>query len=146
MLDPQEIGRSKFFAALTDAELRDVAALMQKVDYAAGSTIFNQGDIGDRFYFIARGTVQVWLKLPDGGSRELAALGPGQYFGELALLDDLPRSADVVCGEDSRLWSLQREDFINLLRGNINLAVKLLQVLARRLRQANRQIQDLSAL
>jgi CRP/FNR family transcriptional regulator, cyclic AMP receptor protein len=145
-MDPQEIASSPLFGALNEAELSDVAALMERRGYSAGDVVFHQGDIGDRFFYVAEGKVQVWLKLPDGGSRELATLGPGQYFGELALLDDLPRSADVICGEESELWSLEREQFINLLRGNTNLAIKILRVLGRRLRQANRQIQDLSAL
>lgn len=146
MLNPSDLASSPFFSALSEKELTDVAALMCKEDYRKEELIFEQGEYGDRFYYIVSGEVRVWLRLPDGGSKELATLGSGQCFGELALLDDLPRSADVEVKQDCELWSLRREEFLSLLRSNAALSVKLLQVIGRRLRQADRHIQDISAL
>jgi len=146
MLNPNDLSSSTLFSALSEKELTDVAALMSKENYRKEELIFEQGEYGDRFYYVVSGEVRIWLQLPDGGSKELATLGAGQCFGELALLDDLPRSADVEVKQDCELWSLRREEFLVLLRGNAALAVKLLQVIGRRLRQADRHIQDLSAL
>lgn len=146
MLNPNDLSSSSLFSALSEKELTDVAALMSKENYRKEELIFEQGEYGDRFYYVVSGEVRIWLQLPDGGSKELATLGAGQCFGELALLDDLPRSADVEVKQDCELWSLRREEFLVLLRGNAALAVKLLQVVGRRLRQADRHIQDLSAL
>ena len=146
MLNPHDLSSSALFSSLSEKELSDVAALMSKEEYRKEELIFEQGEYGDRFYYIVSGEVRIWLQLPDGGSKELATLGAGQCFGELALLDDLPRSADVEVKQDCELWSLRREEFLSLLRGNAALAVKLLQVIGRRLRQADRHIQDLSAL
>jgi len=146
MLNPHDLSSSTLFSSLSEKELSDVAALMGKEEYRKEELIFEQGEYGDRFYYVVSGEVQIWLQLPDGGSKELATLSAGQCFGELALLDDLPRSADVEVKQDCELWSLRREEFLSLLRGNASLAVKLLQVIGRRLRQADRHIQDLSAL
>ncbi len=146
MLNPHDLSSSTLFSSLSEKELSDVAALMGKEEYRKEELIFEQGEYGDRFYYVVSGEVRIWLQLPDGGSKELATLGAGQCFGELALLDDLPRSADVEVKQDCELWSLRREEFLSLLRGNASLAVKLLQVIGRRLRQADRHIQDLSAL
>jgi CRP/FNR family cyclic AMP-dependent transcriptional regulator len=142
---PHELARSSFFKDLSAAELADVAALMNKDHFQAGETIFRQGSPGDYFFYIASGAVRVWLGLEDGGARELAELGPGQFFGELALLDKEPRTAGVEAVENCEVWKLEREEFLNLLRGNAQMAVKLLQVVAGRLRRADEVIQMLSS-
>jgi CRP/FNR family cyclic AMP-dependent transcriptional regulator len=142
---PHELARSGFFKDLSPAELADIAALMTKDHFQAGETIFTQGSPGDYFFYIASGMVRVWLTLEDGGARELAELGPGQFFGELALLDKEPRTAGVEAVENCEVWKLEREQFLNLLRGNAHMAVKLLHVVAARLRRADEVIQMLSA-
>jgi CRP/FNR family cyclic AMP-dependent transcriptional regulator len=144
-MKPVELARSSFFKDLSPPELADVAALMTKDHFQAGETIFKQGAPGDYFFYIASGAVRVWLELEDGGSRELAVLGPGQFFGELALLDKEPRTAGVEAIETCEVWRLEREEFLNLLRGNAQMAVKLLQVVAARLRRADEIIQKLSS-
>jgi CRP/FNR family cyclic AMP-dependent transcriptional regulator len=142
---PHELARSSFFKDLSPTELADVAALMTKDHFQAGETIFEQGSPGDYFFYIASGVVRVWLGLEDGGARELAELGPGQFFGELALLDKEPRTAGVEAVDNCEVWKLERDEFLNLLRGNAQMAVKLLQVVAARLRRADEVIQMLSA-
>ena len=140
-----ELARSSFFKDLSPAELTDIAALMTKDHFQGGETIFEQGAPGDYFFYIASGAVRVWLALEDGGARELAELGPGQFFGELALLDKEPRTAGVEAVEACEVWKLEREEFLNLLRGNAQMAVKLLHVVAARLRRADEVIQMLSS-
>ncbi|HUT98024.1 MAG TPA: cyclic nucleotide-binding domain-containing protein [bacterium] len=144
-MKPHELARSSFFKDLSPTELTDIAALMTKDHFQAGETIFEQGTPGDYFFYIASGSVRVWLKLEDGGARELAELGPGQFFGELALLDKEPRTAGVEAVGNCEVWKLERDEFLNLLRGNAQMAVKLLQVVGARLRRADEVIQMLSA-
>jgi CRP-like cAMP-binding protein len=79
---------------------------------SAGAEIVRQGDAGDRFYIIDRGRVQVTA---DG--RTVAELGPGDYFGEIALLRDVPRTATVTTLEESRLLTLEREQFLAAVTG-----------------------------
>jgi len=144
-MKPSELARSSFFKDLSPAELADIAALMTKDHFQSKEMIFEQGTPGDYFFYIATGAVRVWLSLEDGGARELAVLGPGQFFGELALLDKEPRTASVEAIENCEVWMLEREEFLNLLRGNAHMAVKLLHVVAARLRKADEIIQKLSS-
>ena len=78
----------------------------------AGADIVRQGDIGDRFYIIDRGRVEVTA---DG--RTVAELGPGAYFGEIALLRDVPRTATVTTLEETRLLTLERDQFLAAVTG-----------------------------
>ncbi len=144
-MKPSELARSSFFRDLSPPELADIAALMTKDYFQSGETIFEQGTLGDYFFYIASGAVRVWLHLEDGGARELAVLGPGQFFGELALLDREPRTAGVEAIENCEVWKLEREEFLNLLRNNASMAVKLLQIVGSRLRSADEIIQKLSS-
>lgn len=144
-MKPSELARSSFFKDLSMVELADVATLMSKDYFQSGETIFKQGSPGDYFFYIATGAVRIWLQLGDGGARELAVLGPGQFFGELALLDKEPRTASVEAIENCEVWMLEREEFLNLLRNNANMAVKLLQIVGNRLRRADEIIQKLSS-
>ncbi|MCK4593943.1 cyclic nucleotide-binding domain-containing protein [bacterium] len=144
-MKPNELARSSFFKDLSMVELADVATLMSKDYFQSGETIFKQGTPGDYFFYIASGAVRVWLQLEDGGDQELAVLGPGQFFGELALLDKEPRTAGVEAIENCEVWKLESEEFLNLLRNNANMAVKLLQVVGSRLRRADEIIQMLSS-
>lgn len=140
-----ELARSDLFKHLSPAELADVAALMTKDHFQAGETIFKQGEPGDFFFYIASGTVRVWLELENGDAQLLTELGPGEFFGELALLDEEPRTANVEAIKNCEVWKMEREEFLNLLRGNAHMAVKLLQVVGRRLRHADELIRRLSS-
>jgi putative ABC transport system ATP-binding protein len=99
------------FAALTPAALADVAEKMSKEQFAAGAVIIRQGEVGDKFYVIYDGSVDVIID--DGTpSRKLATpLKVGDYFGEVALLAKTPRSATVVAREDLVVYSLGKDDF-----------------------------------
>jgi CRP/FNR family transcriptional regulator/CRP/FNR family cyclic AMP-dependent transcriptional regulator len=114
--------------------------------FRRGETIVEQGQPGDAFYVIARGRVAVAIVAPDGREVVLTSLGEGDHFGEMALLDDAPRSASVIAQEKSELAILSRAVFFDLLKSNFVLTRALLSAFSARLRRANATIEGLASL
>jgi CRP/FNR family cyclic AMP-dependent transcriptional regulator len=108
--------------------------------------IISEGDPGDALSIILSGQVKVTVIAEDGREVILAVLGPGAFFGEMALLDDEPRSAHVISMEDTALLQLRREDLRARLRLAPDLAISLLRELSRRLRPADHTIASLMLL
>jgi ATP-binding cassette subfamily B protein len=103
------------FRPLDDAQLDALARTLVTAHSAAGQRVVEEGHPGDLFYLIARGKVRVTQRRDDGAEVELARLGDGDQFGELALLRDAPRNATVTCITDSLLLSLTRGQFLELI-------------------------------
>jgi MFS family permease len=101
------------FAPLTPPVLEQLAARLTPIHASAGDEIIRKGDQGDRFYVIGRGEVEVMV---DG--REPKREGPGAYFGEIALLRDVPRTATVRAASDAELYALDRDDFLPAVTGH----------------------------
>jgi CRP/FNR family transcriptional regulator/CRP/FNR family cyclic AMP-dependent transcriptional regulator len=114
--------------------------------YRRGETIVQQGQPGDAFYVLVRGRVAVAIVAPDGREVVLNTLGEGDHFGEMALLDDAPRSASVIAQEKSDLAILSRAVFLDLLKTNFVLTRALLTAFSARLRRANATIEGLASL
>jgi CRP/FNR family transcriptional regulator/CRP/FNR family cyclic AMP-dependent transcriptional regulator len=114
--------------------------------YRRGETIVEQGQPGDAFYVIVKGRVAVAIVAPDGREVVLNSLGEGEHFGEMALLDDAPRSASVIAQEKSELAILSRAVFFDLLKSNFVLTRALLSAFSARLRRANATIEGLASL
>ncbi len=114
--------------------------------YRRGETIVEQGEPGDAFYVIVKGRVAVAIVAPDGREVVLNSLGEGDHFGEMALLDDAPRSASVIAQEKSELAILSRNVFFDLLKSNFLLTRGLLGAFSARLRRANATIEGLASL
>ena len=131
------------FAGLPEAEVVPFAELMRERTYPKGSVILFEDDPGDALYLVASGQVKVVLIGEDGREVILSVLGEGAFFGEMALLDDEPRSAHVIAMEDSVVLALRREDFRARLRASPEVAIALLKELSRRLRRADDQIGSL---
>lgn len=131
------------FADLDSASLREVARLVHRRSFQAGETIFHRGDPGQIMYLIRRGKIRIYLTSPDGQEVALALLGRGEWFGELALLDGQPRSADAAAIEEVEAYWLQRGDFIRTALHHPRIAIYVMNVLARRLRQTDEMVQDL---
>ena len=129
-LTASELGRAKLFAGLPDRELRQIAGEMKEVRHEAGHSMASTGHSGIAFSVILEGEADV--RTVDGRSRRL---GPGDHFGEMALLDEEARSADVVALSDLRLAMLVEWGFKQFLAQHPDVSFRLLQTLSRRLRE-----------
>jgi CRP-like cAMP-binding protein len=134
------------FAVLTAEELEGLGARLRRRHYAKGTVLFTEGDPGTGLYVIEWGRVKIVLTSPAGKELVLAVCGPGEFFGDMALLDGEPRSADAIVAEDCQLLILQRDDFVRFLETHPQAAVRLLAVLSRRLRRATRRHQEATLL
>src|SRR5436190_1941756 len=108
----------------------------------SGTVLFREGDRGQTMYVIRSGKVNISKRIGDS-ELTLAVLGPGEFFGEMALLEGLPRSAGATVVEDAQLIELEAAAFETLIRKNSEIAVRLMRRLSSRLREADRQIQTL---
>jgi MFS family permease len=116
------------FALLPPVPLEQLASSLSRVRVAAGDDVFRRGDAGDRFYVIGAGEAEVAL-----GDRPRVTLGPGAYFGEIALLRDVPRTATVTARTDLELYALERDDFLAAVTGHAPSAEAAEAVIAARL-------------
>jgi CRP/FNR family transcriptional regulator, cyclic AMP receptor protein len=132
------------FARLKPDERAGLARLLQPRAYRAGQTIFMQGDPGHGLYLIDQGRVKIMVTSPAGKGLLINTLGPGDFFGELALLDGEPRSADAVARDACRLLLLRRADFLAFVESRPAVAIQLLAVVSRRLRHTTQQMQDVA--
>jgi putative ABC transport system ATP-binding protein len=106
------LSQSSVFRGLTPSALTAVAERMRRAVYPPGRAIVRQGDVGDRFYLIRRGSVDVMMTTPsDAEQRNVATLGEGEFFGERALLTGEPRNATVVAREEVEAYTLDHDDF-----------------------------------
>lgn len=128
------------FKDLTPRELQLLSASCRERDYPAGATLLRQGETGVGLFIIVSGGVRVTQRQDGGTERDLGLLGRGDVLGEMSLLDDLPRSATATAAEACRTLVLPVWDFRAALREAPDIAIKLLGVLSRRLRQAEQHI------
>lgn len=126
------------FSTCTPRELRLVAKSLDEVTAPCGTVLTEEGAIGKEFFFIVEGRASVRRS-----GRKVALLGPGEYFGELALLDRGPRSATVVADTDMVLLNMSQRDFYGLLEDVPPLSRKLLSAMAGRLRDADARVSAL---
>jgi CRP-like cAMP-binding protein len=140
-LPPVDVLRSvPLFRQIPEEDLQAFAAVTRERTYPKGSIIVFEDDPGDALYLVADGQVKVVLIGEDGREVILSVLGEGSFFGEMALLDDQPRSAHVIAMEDSTLLLLRRDDFQARLRQSPAVAISLLAELSGRLRLADEKI------
>ena len=120
-----------FFGGLDGKKRRAVASEGKQLSYKAGDTMVDEGTTGVGFYLILDGRAEVRK-----GGRVLATLGKGQFFGEMSLIDELPRSADVVAVAPTKCWALTSWAFTGLVKANPDVALLMLKELVKRLRAA----------
>lgn len=130
------------FASLKSTDHAELASVMKMRRYQKGETIFHQEDPGSTLYIITSGQVKIATESPEGGEAILAILTDGDFFGELSLLDQEPRSASVVAMQDTQTLTLDRHDFLNFLNTHPQLAVDMLTALSRRLRETDISLED----
>lgn len=128
----EHLAKVPLFAGLSKKDLAKVAKVSEELEIAGGKKLVDQGRPGHEFYLLLEGTAVVRRN-----NRKVAELGPGDYFGELALLDRGPRSASVVANTDVRVLMLSQRAFVGVLDSIPGMAYKLLTVMAHRLREAD---------
>ncbi len=126
------------FESLDDAAAKELCELLETLDCKTETFLFRAGDAGDAMYIIEHGKVRICVQATDGHEVTLTELGRGDFFGEMALLDDgQRRSADAVVAAGARLAVLSREHFLSFMRGSSNVALEMLTALANRLRHTD---------
>ncbi|MGB2869746.1 MAG: cyclic nucleotide-binding domain-containing protein [Bacteroidota bacterium] len=132
------------FANLTPRELKEVAAIVHKRSYRLGEPVFYQGDPGLGMYIVQEGNVAITISDKDSNEREVAVLTEGDFFGEMALLDESPRSANAVCKTDCLLIGFFRPDLFDLIEKKttlgIKIVLKLAEIVAQRLRNTDKEL------
>jgi CRP/FNR family cyclic AMP-dependent transcriptional regulator len=134
------------FAGFPDEQLRMLLPAITRRSAPRGSIIMAAGDPTDSLYIVISGRLKVMMGDADGKEVILSILGPGEFFGEMGLIDDNPRSASVVALEPCELLSLARRDFKRCLAENFEMAMAVMRGLVRRLREADRKIGSLALL
>src|SRR5215213_6021781 len=128
------------FSGLDRSELQRFGDMTREKFYPRGSVILFENDPGDSLFVVRQGRVKVVLIGEDGREVILGVLGVSEHFGELALIDEQPRSAHVIAMEDANLIVLRREDFRRRVESSPAVAWSLLTELSRRLRRADEKI------
>jgi CRP-like cAMP-binding protein len=134
------LGRVPLFSALAPEELGRVADVAVPRRFEAGQAVFHEGDTSDTCYVIRRGHARALRAHQDGRSITLAQFGPGDIFGELAMLDEERRSATIETLEEMEAIAILGADMRRLLREHPDISVKLIIALGRRLRETNERL------
>ncbi len=146
-MDARELLRTvPIFSELSDPDIESLSSVATRRRYPKDTVVFYENDEGDSFFMILSGRVKVTILGDDAREVILSMLGPGDFFGEMALLDDEPRSATAIAVEDAELFALQRSDFASVLERTASISAALIRVLTQRLRKANHQISTLALL
>lgn len=144
----ESLKKVDLFAGLKPEALELIAMVATEESHALGTKIFQHGDAGDKLYLILEGRVRISREVPGMGEEALAVLGPGQVFGEMALLDESPRSADARVHERCRLLAIPKDGFDDLLFLHKDLAYEVLwsivRMLVDRLRETTNKLTFLS--
>ncbi len=126
----QMLGAVPLFSGLEKKDLQTIAEVGREVMFEAGKTILKQGGPGLSFLLILEGKAEVRKK-----GKTVTSIGPGGFFGEMTVIDDKPRSADVVAIEPTRCLGVTAWSFTPMLRSNPSIAIEIIRELVRRLRQ-----------
>lgn len=146
-MDDQELLRTvPIFSELSEEDIAKLAQLSSRRRYPKDTVVFFENEEGDFFFTIVDGRIKVTILGDDGREVILSILGPGDFFGEMALLDNEPRSATAIAIEDTELLSVHRTDFQSVLGENRSITTALIKILTARLRKANHQISTLALL
>jgi CRP-like cAMP-binding protein len=142
-LSPKTVLRHNYlFRTLSDSTLESLAALATKRSYFKGSVIFSQGDEGDALFGVASGRVRISASASGGREVFLNIMEPGDTFGEIAVMDGLPRTANAIALDDSTLILIQRSDFLPFLEKEPRLAIHLLKLMCERLRWTSELVEE----
>ena len=140
-MDAKEaLARSPIFSVLERGSLDALARAATVRRFAGGESLVKEGDEAVAFYVVCEGQLEVVKGVGQKGERVVGTLNPGDFFGEMALLDGFPRAASVRAATDCECLVLTRWDFLAEVRSNIQVALAILPVLSRRLRECENQL------
>ena len=141
-MDIALLKKVKLFEGLNSAQLAKLAALGEERVVGAGESLFKEGDVGAEMYIIETGRVRISKNVPGIGEEALAILEPGQYFGEMALIDDAARSADAIVHAPVKLHVITKEALDELMFIDKEIAYILLWTFVRTLSERLRETDD----
>ncbi len=133
------LGISKLFDCLNEAEMSALTQVVETKNFAAKEIIFREGDTGDGIYVVAEGTVLITALLNEDTRCDLSKLGPGEFFGEMAVVDSGPRSATASVSGDTTVYFIRRDEILKLLERSPAFSRRLIQEVTRRIREFNRK-------
>ena len=132
------------FSCLGEDAVRHFERIAVRKRFPKNATVFSKGETSDSLYVVCAGKVKAVVHDEQGKEIVLSLIGPGEYFGEMAALDGVPRSASIVTREPTEILIIRRDDFKRLLSLNPDMVFNLLSVLLGRLRRANQKIEALA--
>ncbi len=140
----EQLKSISLFKDLSEKELESIAALLETKKFKRNELIFAENAPGDGFYIINSGSVRI-SKMVGDTEETVAFLNKGDFFGEIALIDDFPRSAAALANDDCSLYFMDREEFHKMLAGNQQLSLKLLWIFLKTMGMRLRQTNDILA-
>lgn len=143
-LNPLVLKSIPLFSSFSDAQLSSLLSYAQHKKYPRGTYIVRAGEDTDALYIILSGKVKVLIPNEDGREIILTAMGPNEFFGEMGMLDDQPRSASVEAVEPCEMLRISKAGFMDTLRDNFDVAMLIIRNLVRHLREADRKIESLA--
>ena len=143
MEDVVFLKKNTFFAEVPTEELKAIAVISQVIRLEESDLVVREGDIGDSFFIIKEGSVKI---TKGEGEKEinLAVLPEHFSFGEMAIFENIPRTANCFANESCVLLKISRDDLLEVINDQPGISIELLKVFSRRIREANKKIQDLS--
>jgi CRP/FNR family cyclic AMP-dependent transcriptional regulator len=132
------------FSRVPDEALEKIARIAHHRRVSRGVTLVHAGDHTDSLYVLINGSIKVMNTNEEGREVILAILGPGEFFGEMGMIDGSPRSATIVSTEPCELLTITKEDFRHVLSENFEITLQIMKSLVHRLREADRKIESLA--
>ena len=137
---------TKLFEGIHEKQMQNLTAIATEKNIPKGEYVFKEGSAGREFYVIMQGTIAINKNVAGGRKRNLSNLRPGDIFGELALFDSQPRSADAEAGEDTKLAVFPNDQFLDLLSKDHAFASqiqrRIINVLCKRLRETDDMLNE----
>jgi CRP/FNR family cyclic AMP-dependent transcriptional regulator len=132
-----------YFADLAPEAFDQLCRYAKHSTLKRGAAIFSKGDPGTSLFAVISGTIKISISSPDGRNAILNLIGPGEIFGEIALLDGLARTTDAIANTNCELFTIDRRDFIPFVRSQPDLAMKFIELLCTRLRRTSEQVEQI---
>ena len=134
-----DLGSADLFRGLDPGELQALSEIAVERSFPAGARIFSENDLGDGVYIIREGEVEIAHLIGDRAFCIFTKFGPGEIFGEMAVIEDMPRSATTTALKETKVYFVPRAEMIGILRRSPALSIRLLQEISRRLRDFNQR-------